>query len=420
MEEVKRGRILMLLENNSYPGDTRVRREALALVDAGFSVVIIAPRDPGQPRRETVQGVRVYRYPPPRERDSFLGFAWEFSYSTLAAFWVSFSVLFREGFDAIHAHSPPDTLFFVGLFYKLFGKSFVFDHHDLSPELYMARSDGKGSKLVYAALRFFEWGTFKTANRVIATNESYREIALKRGGVPEGHVVIVRNGPPLNDLGVSHPSPALQSDKIILGYAGTISIQDGLEYLVRALRYLRHELRRSDFICLVMGDGDDLGRIKQMTKEARLTEHIRFTGWLEKDELWRMMASVNIGLDPDPSNSFNDRCTMIKMTEYMAFAMPIVAFDLPEHRYTAKDAAVYVGQNDPVLFAKEIEKLMDDPLRRKKMGAFGRARVENEIAWEYSIPALINVYNDLFGWPVRPDSPEFDVAYSELPDAGSR
>ena len=172
--------ILMLVENNSYPGDTRVRREALALVDAGFNVTVIAPREIGQARRDVVDGVSVYRYPEPTERDSFWGFVWEFLYSTIAAFFVSFSVWRKEGFDAIHAHNPPDTLFAIGLFYKLFGKKFVFDHHDLGPELYMARSGGNGSKLVYNVLRLLEKWTFRTSDLVISTNESYKKIAMDR------------------------------------------------------------------------------------------------------------------------------------------------------------------------------------------------------------------------------------------------
>ncbi len=190
--------ILMLVENNSYPGDTRVRREALALVDAGFHVTVIAPRALGQPKRDVVDDVHVYRYPEPTERDSFWGFVWEFLYSTIAAFIVSFSVWRKEGFDVIHAHNPPDTLFAIGLFYKLFGKKFVFDHHDLAPELYMARTGGNGNKLVYNVLRLLEKWSFRTADLVIATNESYKKIALTRGGVAESKVKIVRNGPPLS------------------------------------------------------------------------------------------------------------------------------------------------------------------------------------------------------------------------------
>ena len=406
-------RILMLVENNSYPGDTRVRREAQALVDAGFSVTVIAPRELGQPRRDVVDGVGVCRYPAPKERDSFWGFVWEFFYSTLAAFFVCFSVWRKEGFDVIHAHNPPDTLFAIGLFYKLFGKKFIFDHHDLAPELYMARSEGKGSKLVYKVLLWLEKWSFRTSDLVIATNESYKKIATVRGGVEDGKVRIVRNGPPLNFLQHAQPYPELTGlSKTIFGYAGSIGVQDGLDYLVKALDYLKTELKRDDFLTIIMGDGDDLPRIKSMTSEYGLDDHVQFTGWLKKEKLTRYMASIDIGVDPDPSNDFNDKCTMIKMTEYMAFSKPIVAFDLPEHRNTSADAAIYVPDNDPARFANALMLLMDDPGQRAEMGEIGRKRVETAIAWEYSIPRLLNAYEEVLGFRSNRPVQRVDEAFA--------
>lgn len=392
----------MLLENNAYPGDTRVRREALALVEAGFEVTVIAPREGDQPSKDVVNGVHVYRYPAPFEHNSFLGFVWEFFYSTVAAFLVSFRVAFARGFDVIHAHNPPDTLFVIGLFYKIFGKRFVFDHHDLGPELYMARSDGQGNRVVYNALRLLEKWTFKTSNLVISTNESYKKIARTRGGVPENKIAIVRNGPPLKSLGSAEPIQELRaSGKTIFGYAGAISVQDGLDYLIKALDHLRTDLRREDFLCIIMGDGDDLNRIRGLTRDAGLEEHVLFTGWLEREDLWRHLATLDIGVDPDPSNDFNDKCTMIKMTEYMAFSTCIVAFDLPEHRYTAGESAIYVPDNDPVKFASALHALMDDPAERKRLGRIGRERVEKEIAWEYSTPKLVEAYQRLLNLPIQ-------------------
>ncbi|MDZ4698874.1 MAG: glycosyltransferase family 4 protein [Rhodothermales bacterium] len=390
-------RILMLLENNPYPGDTRVRREARALVDAGYRVTVIAPRDPDELPREQVAGVSVYRYSPPRSNTSVLGFAWEFIYSTWAALWVSFRVWGREGFDAVHAHNPPDTLFAVGLFYRLLGKPFVFDHHDVSPELYLARTGGQGNRLIYSALRFLERCTYWTANHVIATNESFKRLAMERGKRVEADVTIVRNGPLLKDIGAYEPYPDLVgSGKTILGYAGVIGIQDGLDCLVRALAHLLHDRKRDDFYCIVMGEGDDLPRVRELAERLGVSGHIRFTGWVQKAELGRYLTSIDIGLDPDPSNPCNDHCTMIKMSEYMAFAKPIVAFDLPEHRFTARDAAVYVPDNDEAGFAAAIERLMDDPAARSAMGAAGLERVKSELAWEFSAPRLVSVYDRLF------------------------
>ncbi|MEM8485149.1 MAG: glycosyltransferase family 4 protein [Bacteroidota bacterium] len=391
--------ILMLVENNSYPGDTRVRREALALVDAGFHVTVIAPRALGQPKRDVVDDVHVYRYPEPTERDSFWGFVWEFLYSTIVAFIVSFSVWRKEGFDVIHAHNPPDTLFAIGLFYKLFGKKFVFDHHDLAPELYMARTGGKGNKLVYNVLRLLERWSFRTADLVIATNESYKKIALTRGGVAESKVKIVRNGPPLSFMDYVQPYPELVNmPKSIFGYAGSIGIQDGLDYFIKALHHLKTSLNRDDFLAIIMGDGDDVPRIKAMTREYGLEDHVQFTGWLKKEKLMRYLTSIDIGVDPDPSNDFNDKCTMIKMTEYMAFSKPIIAFDLPEHRFTSKDAAMYVPDNNTEKFGEALAQLMDDEARRNEMGLIGRQRVEQSIAWEYSVPKLVDAYINVLGF----------------------
>lgn len=402
MASLKNSRILMIVENNSYPGDTRVRREALALVDAGFSVTVISPRELGQARRDVVDGVSVYRYPEPTERDSFWGFVWEFLYSTIAAFFVTFTVWRREGFDVIHVHNPPDTLFVIGLFYRLFGKKFVFDHHDLAPELYMARTGGKGSKLVYNVLRWLEKRTFKASDLVIATNESYKKIAMERGGVPAERIRIVRNGPPLSFLGYTQPYAELVNmPRTVFGYAGSIGVQDGLDYLIKALHHLKAELRRDDFQAVIMGDGDDLPRIKSMTSEYGLEDHVQFTGWLKKEKLMRYMASIDIGVDPDPSNNFNDQCTMIKMTEYMAFSKPIVAFDLPEHRHTSGEAAIYVPDNNTQEFARALALLMDDDKQREQMGKTGRERVEQKIAWEYSIPHLIEGYETLLGFEAK-------------------
>ena len=408
MAATKQKRILMLLGNNNYPGDKRVMREAEALVEAGFQVSVIAPRGKGERSHEVVRGVTVYRFAGPKERDSLIGYVWEFAYTTWMMLIYSVVVWLREGFDAIHSHNPPDTFFLIGMLFKLSGKRYVFDHHDISSDLYVARSDDRPSRLVHRVLLGLEALTYRVADRVIATNESIRQVAIERGGVDPGRTCVVRNGPPLAEIKEIAPMPELRvPGKILLGYAGEISVQDGLHYLVDALDHLRRNLGRSDFFCYVIGDGDDLPRIRRLVHQRHLDEHIHFTGWVSYDDVGRYLATIDIGVDPDPSNPFNDRCTMIKMTEYMAFGKPIVAFDLPEHRQTAKGAAIYVPDNDPARFAAAIQTLMDDPERRKRMGAFGRARVENEIAWDYSVPHLIEVYNDLFGLKSTPE-PDFD------------
>ena len=303
----------------------------------------------------------------------------------------------------------------VGAFFKLFGKKFVFDHHDLSPELYQARSGGQGNSMLHGILLFLERMTFYTSDLVIATNESYRKIAMTRGKVPHERTEVVRNGPPLVSMGDDEPYEHLvASGKTILGYVGQISLQDGLEYLVDALYHIKHTFNRTDVLCIIMGDGDDLERIKGLVEEKALHDLFLFTGWLEREELGRYLASIDIGVDPDPSNPFNDKCTMIKMTEYMVYSKPIVAFDLTEHRFTAKDAAIYIGENDPEQFAQAVVELMDDKERQFQMGRIARKRVETEIAWEFSVPRLVNAYRTLFGLPGRVEVDKSVLANRQL------
>ncbi len=333
-------RILMLLENNPFPQDGRVRREAYTLIEAGHQVSVIAPKSAGQPWKEIVNGVTVYRYPKPPEAQGLIGYLWEYGYSLVATFVLSILAFFRGGFDVIHSHNPPDLFVLLALIYKPFGKRFVFDHHDLSPEMYYARFGGKGSRLLFNALVFFERLSCKVADHVISTNQSYKDMAISRSGVPHERITVVRNGPDLERVYLVDPDPKLrQTGKTILGYVGTMGFQDGLDYLLRALHSLVYDLGRTDFYCVIIGKGDAFETMKALMTELNLDDYVWFTGTISDADLLRYLSTTDICLDPDPSNPFNDRCTMIKMTEYMVLQKPIVAFDLPEHRVTAQDAA---------------------------------------------------------------------------------
>ncbi|MCB0197562.1 MAG: glycosyltransferase family 4 protein [Anaerolineae bacterium] len=392
-------RVLMLLENNAYPQDGRVRREATTLIAAGYQVSVISPKDIQieQPWREIVDEVRVYRYPMPPAANGFLGYIWEYSYSMVAMFILSWLVSYREGFDIIHAHNPPDTLVLIAAFYKLMGKRFVFDHHDLGPELYYyGRFGGNSNRFVYRVLIWFEQLSCQLADRVIATNESYKAIEMERGKVQENQITIVRNGPDLDRLRLMAPDPVLRRKAdIIIGYVGELSFQDGLDYLLRALHHLIYDIGRLDFYCAIIGDGDALDSLKQMAVELNIDEYIWFTGWLSGSELVRCLSTIDVGVSPDPSNPYNDRCTMIKISEYMALGKPIVVFDLPEHRVTAQAAAVYARPNDELDFARQIILLMDDQERRQKMGQLGRERIETKLAWSYQEKHLLEAYEVL-------------------------
>jgi glycosyltransferase involved in cell wall biosynthesis len=406
MKQFAGKRILMLLENRPYPQDVRVRREAVALTAAGYQVSVICPSDPGQASRELVNGVRVYRYAAPAPANGFLGYLWEYTYSMAASYWLSVQVLFHEGFDVVHAHNPPDTFVFIAAFYKLFGKRFIFDHHDLSPEMYQARFPDGGSRLVYYVLTLMEKLTCRFADHVIATNESYKRVEMERGRVPEARITVVRNGIELRPLRRLEPDRALrEKGKAIIGYVGVMGFQDGVDYLLRALHSLLHDLGRSDFYCILIGDGDTWPRLKKLASDLALEEYVWLPGAIFGDDLRRYLSAADICVVPDPSNSYNDRSTMVKMMEYMALEKPIVAFDLPENRFTAQQAAVYVPPNDERAFARALAQLMDDPNQRKALAAAGFHRIQQELAWDFSIANLLNAYRAVL--PKPEDSQKF-------------
>lgn len=392
-----KARVLMYLENSVFPQDPRVRREAFALRDAGYEVTVIAPARQGQRAQESVDGVHVYRFPAPPAGNGLMGYLVEYGYSMLATFALSLRSFFERGFDVIHAANPPDTFALVAAPFKLLGKRFVYDHHDLAPEMYYARFQGQGNQLVYRTLSWFEVLSCRLADHVIATNQSYKALEMARSGVPEERITIVRNGPEIERFASAKADPSLRPEgKSVIAFAGIMGYQDGVDYLIRALRHLAHDLGRRDFLCYLMGGrGEARDELKAMVSEFGLEEHVQFTGWLSDDDWVRYLASVDICVAPDPSNPFTDRSTMMKIAEYMAAGRPVVAFDLPEHRFTAREAALYVRPNDEMEYARAIALLMDDPDLRERMGAFGRERAESELAWERSMPHLLEAYRKM-------------------------
>ena len=394
--EKNAGRVLMLVQNNSYPRDTRVRGEAEALRVAGYQISVISPSAKGQAWRELVNGVRVYRFPAPFEAHGFLGYFWEYTYATVAMFLLSLVVCAREGFDVIHAANPPETLVFIAAFYKLFGKRFIFDHHDLSPEMYKANFHKGDNGLVYHTLVWLEKFSCRLADHVIATNESYRLMEMERAGVAAERITIVRNGPDLSFFSSVAPDPPLQATrKTVIGYVGLMGPHDGIDSLLRSLNHLVYDLGRTNFSgVLIGGVGEGMLRnLNALKTELGLDNFVRFTGWVSEADKLHYLHSADICVDPDPWNPFNDRSTMIKIAEYMALGKPIVAFDLRENRFTAQEAGLFVAVNDELAFARALAALMDDPGRRRAMGVFGRRRVEAELAWCYSVPALLSVYH---------------------------
>jgi glycosyltransferase involved in cell wall biosynthesis len=414
MNEPANNRILMLLENLPFPQDIRVRREANALTAAGYRVTVICPASKGQSFRETVNNVRVLRYPPPPPANGFLGYAWEYGYAMLASFLLSVLVFFGEGFDAVHAHNPPDTFVFIGLVYKLFGKRFVYDHHDLSPEMYQARFVGGGSPFVYRVLLALERLTCRFADHVIVTNESYKKIAMERGKVPESRISIVRNGVELSQLdqAVEPDRKLREMGKIIIGYVGVMGFQDGVDYLLRVLDHLIRDFGRTDFHCVIIGGGDAWFNLKAQALQLTLDKYVQFTGFVFGKELRRFLSAADICVDPTPSSTYSDRSTMFKIMDYMSLGKPFVAFDMPEHRFTAHNSAVYVPANDTSAFAKAVVELMDDAPRRVTLGVLGRARIKSKLAWDYSVPNLLHAYSVVLPAAVRPKGKVPEIATS--------
>jgi glycosyltransferase involved in cell wall biosynthesis len=402
-----------MLVQNHFPSDVRVRNESALLRDEGYDVTVICLKRKGEKSTEVVRGIRVYRIPKveffekaPGERQTFLqrqltkckaflGYIGEYAYFTFGCLIMSLWVAVRHGVDVIHAHNPPDTLFLVALPFKLLGKKFVFDHHDLAPELYQSRYRTSGNIILWGLL-WAEKCSLKLSDVTIATNESYKQVHIHRGGLQPERCFVVRNGPGSDQMKIVEPSERLRRlGKSILCYIGCLNPQDGLDYLLRALAHLTFELKRTDYHCVVMGSGDSIENLRKMNRELKLDPYVEFTGYVSDADLRANLSAADICLDPDPSSPLNDVSTWIKIMEYMAYGKPIVTFDLKETRYSAQEAAIYVEPNNEHRFALAIAQLMDDRALRKRMGAFGRDRVERELQWSIVGQNLASAYRTL-------------------------
>lgn len=391
-----RPRVLMVVENFSVPSDRRVWPQCLALRDAGFEVEVICPQgadgedaDPFEER----EGVPIFRYPPQPSDGSLLGYGREY----LGAMWHVLALARRRTrrrpFDVVHAANPPDLLLPALWALKRHGTRFVFDHHDLSPELYATRFGAR--RQVLSALRLVERFSFALADVVLATNESYRRIAIERGRVDPHDVFVVRNGPDARRFVPRPAEPALKRGRqYLLSYVGLIEPQDGVDLAIQALALLRR--RRGDWHAVFVGNGGGLREAQALARKLGLDDVVEFSGFVaDREQVLRILASSDICLSPEPKNVFNDASTLIKVAEYMAMERPVVAFELAETRVTAGKAAVYAAPNDPASFADRIEALLNDPVRRARMGAVGRARVMRGLSWDHSRQALLDAYAHL-------------------------
>lgn len=390
-------RILIVVENLPVPLDRRVWLEATTLKAAGYEVSVICPTGRGWDKHyEEIEGIHIYRYPEPVEAHSgAAAYAREYLHSLIHWFRLARTVRRDRGFDVIQGCNPPDLIFLLALWYRTRGVRYLFDHHDVCPELFEAKFGRKG--LLYKIMLIWERMTFRTASVSIATNESFRAIALGRGRMAAEDVFVVRSAPKIEKFDIRPADPAMRKGAgTVLGYVGVIGQQEGMDLLVAAADHLIRAMGRADVHFLIVGFGPELPNVEADVAARGLSDHFTFTGPLYGDDLLRALNSCDIGVSPDPKNAMNDISTMNKVMEYMTLEKPVVQFDLKEGRASAGEASVYARANDPADFAAKIAELMDAPERRREMGRIGRDRVLRELSWAHSAPQLLAAYDRIF------------------------
>jgi glycosyltransferase involved in cell wall biosynthesis len=397
-------KILIIVENLPVPFDGRVWKEACALRAGGYEVTVLSPRGKGYARNhEVVEGVHIFRHPMPEEGNSPSGYLWEYGCALFWEFLYTWWIFLARGFQVIQGCNPPDNIFMVALPFRLFGVKYIFDHHDANPELYHSKYERKD--FLYKVQVWLEKLTYRFSDVVMATNESYKKLAIARGGLDPQDVFVVRNGPDLATFKPAPPNPALKYGKpYLVGYVGTMSAQEGLDMLLDvALQFKSKGRRDVHFTCV--GGGPGLAGLRLMVKEKDLEDTINFTGRVPDKELLEVLSTADVCVNPDKPCEMNDMSTMIKVMEYMALSKPIVQFDLREGRFSAAEASLYASDHDLVGdFAAKILWLLEHPEERKRMGEFGRRRVEKDLAWEFSVENLLAAYKRAFAKRVQSSS----------------
>lgn len=389
-------RVLMLIENLSFPMDRRMRQEAAALRGAGYQVTVICPRgeNTDQAAFEMFEGIRVYRYPLYWQARNGPGYLLEYGWAMACTLILTLWISAKHGFDYLHAANPPDLFFLVALPFIMFGKRFVYDQHDLCPETYEAKFGRRD--WLYRLLLTLEKCSYRVASLVISPNRSFSDIAYQRGNVPAARLAIVRSGPDLQHFQKVDPDPALkQGYEFMVVYLGVMSLQDGVDRVVRAARLLLERRGRNDVLFALIGKGDCWLELQELAKSLGLNGSVKFTGRIPDAELLSYLSTADVCVAPDPPIPLNNMSTMNKIMEYMACGKPIVSFDLLESRRSAAGAAVYVDGDDPQSFAEAIDSLLADPEMRDEIGAFGYQRVQSELSWDHSARALVEAYAGL-------------------------
>ncbi len=390
-------KILIIVENLPVPFDTRVWQEATTLAAAGYTVSVICPKGKGYTSDyEELDGVHIYRHDLPGEGNGAVGYAREY----LSALWHEYRLarrVYREqGFHVIHGCNPPDDIYMVARMFRGKGVDYVFDHHDICPELFEAKF-GKTTGMLYRSQLWLERQTYRHCTFAFVTNESYRALAIGRNGMPPEKVHVLRSGPRLERLRIQPADPQIRRGRrFMVGYLGVIGQQEGIEYLLEAARYLRDERGRDDIFWGIVGGGPHLDALRRKATEMGLDDIVEFTGRVPDDTMLTYLNTADVCVNPDEYNAMNDKSTMNKVLEYMALGKPIVQFDLTEGRFSAQDASLYAKRNDARDLADKIAQLLDDPARREAMGAFGRNRILNELSWDHTSRALLSAYDAYF------------------------
>ena len=391
-------KVLIIVENLPVPFDTRVWKEALSLRENGYEVTVLCPKDKKYRKGyEYLNGIHIYRHPATREGDSALSYIAEFSVALAWEMLFSIWIYLRRGFHVIQGCNPPDDIFLVALPFRIFGIKYIFDHHDANPELYYSKYERMG--FLYRAQLLVEKLCFRSSDVVMTTNRSYRQLAIDRGGVAPEDIFVVRNGPDLEWFNPVSANPAWKRGKpFMVGYVGNMSIQEGLDILLDVAKHIR-SIGRNDVQFVCVGGGTGLAQLRDIATKENLNGLVDFTGRVSDSDLLEILSTADVCVNPDKPCEMNDISTMIKIMEYMALEKPIVQFDLIEGRYSAGEASLYAdAQNSNIVadFADKILWLLDHPEERRKMGKFGRTRVEEQLAWKFSVENLVAAYERAF------------------------
>ncbi len=412
-----RPRILIIVQNLPVPFDRRVWLECRTLTDAGFDVTVVCPRGRDSRPFQVIEDVAIHTYPPYAPGGAKVGFVLEYAYSFLATARLSLTARRRGAFDVVQACNPPDIFWPLARWLRFRdGSRFVFDHHDLSPELFESRFPG-GPALLHRGLLLLEWATFRAADRVTSTNESYARIAMVRGGKRHEHVTVVRTGPDPDRMSPVPPVTTLRRGRDhLVAYLGVMGPQDGVDIALAAADVIVNRMGRRDISFTLMGSGDCFDDLVAQRDALGLRDYVEFTGRVPDDTVAQVLSTADVGLCPDPKNPLNDVSTMNKTMEYMSFGLPVVAFDLQETRVSGDSAAVYASPNDVDSFARAIVDLVDDPDRRSEMGRRGRERIEHKLAWAHQQKAYLAVFEELVDdAPVPASASPVEPAGSDIP-----